>query len=197
MGLLGQKGGGGMSVAYEHVGPWTVADVLALGENTHQRVELVEGTLMMSPAPSVPHQRASRRLAALLEQAATEAEAGLEVLEAVNVLMPDGLLIPDLVVADAATAAEAGVTLDNAAVVLVVEIASPATRLADRKLKPALYAAAGIEHYWRLDLEPAPTLYTGVRNGAGYRDTATFLPGRTAQITEPFPLAFDPAVLTR
>lgn len=186
-----------MNVAREHVGLWTVDDVLALGEDTHQRVELVGGTLMMSPAPSVPHQRASHRLAALLEQAATEAEAGLEVLEAVNVLMPDGLLIPDLVVADAAATAEAGFALDNAAVVLIVEIASPATRLTNRELKPALYAAAGVEHYWRLDLEPAPTLYTGVRNGAGYRDTATFLPGRKARITEPFPLAFDPAVLSR
>ncbi|MGR6998893.1 Uma2 family endonuclease [Yinghuangia aomiensis] len=41
-------------------------------------------------------------------------------------------------------------------VVLVVEIASPSTRVADRKMKPSLYAAAGIPHYWRLELEPCP-----------------------------------------
>ncbi|MEU6161294.1 Uma2 family endonuclease [Streptomyces sp. NPDC047130] len=186
-----------MSVAYDHVGPWTVDDVLALGEDTHQRVELVGGALLMSPAPSVPHQRASRRLAALLERAADEAGADVEVLEAVNISVPDGLLIPDLVVADAEAAGEAGVVLNNAAVLLVVEIASPATRLTDRKLKPALYAAAGIEHYWRVDLEPAPTLHTAVRNGSGYRDLATVLPGQTVRIDEPFPLTIDPARLAR
>ncbi|MEV6210743.1 Uma2 family endonuclease [Kitasatospora sp. NPDC051914] len=39
---------------------------------------------------------------------------------------------------------------------VAVEIASPSTRVTDRKMKPALYAAAGIEHYWRLELDPAP-----------------------------------------
>ncbi|MFB8271836.1 Uma2 family endonuclease [Streptomyces sp. NPDC055955] len=38
----------------------------------------------------------------------------------------------------------------------VVEIASPSTRVTDRTLKPSLYAAAGIEHYRRIELKPAP-----------------------------------------
>ena len=186
-----------MSLAYDHVGSWTLDDVLALGEDTQQRLELVGGTLLMSPAPSVPHQRASRRLAALLEAAADAAGTDVEVLEAVNVVVPDGLLIPDLVVVDTTVAADAGVTLDSAGVLLVVEIASPATRATDRKFKPALYAAAGIPSYWRLDLAPAPTLYIGQRQVGGYREDQVILAGRAATIDTPFPLTIDPARLSR
>ncbi|MFH8586485.1 hypothetical protein ACH4GP_19095 [Streptomyces celluloflavus] len=58
-----------MSVApAEHQGPWTIDDVLALPEDARSRIELVGGSLVMSPSPGIPHQRASRRLAALLEQ---------------------------------------------------------------------------------------------------------------------------------
>ncbi|MFB8219652.1 hypothetical protein [Streptomyces anulatus] len=39
-----------MSVAHSHIGPWTLADVLALPDDPAQRVELVGGQLMMSPA---------------------------------------------------------------------------------------------------------------------------------------------------
>ncbi|WP_159400651.1 hypothetical protein [Streptomyces sp. XY431] len=54
----------------------------------------------MSPNPGVPHQRAGLRPAMLLGLAVDNAEAPFEVLEAVNVVVPDGLLIRDLVVAD-------------------------------------------------------------------------------------------------
>lgn len=186
-----------MSVAYDHIGSWTLSDVLAMGEDTHQRVELVGGALLMSPAPTVPHQRASRRLASLLDAAAAAAGADVEVLEAVNVVVPDGLLIPDLVVVEADVAANAGVTLDGGGVLLVVEIVSPSTRTTDRKFKPALYAAAGIPSYWRLELEPAPTLYVGRRQAGGYSEDMTVLAGANATIAEPFPFTIDPAALSR
>ncbi|MGA4539142.1 Uma2 family endonuclease [Uniformispora flossi] len=180
--------------AAEHHGPWTLDDVLALPEDPRNRIELVGGALLMSPSPGVPHQRAGHRLHLLLDAAIEAASAPLEVLDAVNVVIPDGLLIPDLVVADEEAAAAAGATLHAADVVLVVEIASPSTRVADRKMKPALYAAAGIPHYWRLELEPAPRLYLGSLDRGTYADRLVQA-GETTAATEPFAFDIDPARL--
>jgi Uma2 family endonuclease len=187
-----------VSVAAEgHIGPWTVTDVLALPEDAKNRIELVGGSLVVSPSPGIAHQRASRRLAALLQEAADAAGQPLEVLEAVNMVVPDGMLIPDIVVADADATAAAGLSIDAHDVLLVVEIASPSTRVTDRKMKPALYATAGIPHYWRLELEPAPRLYCGTRHGSsGYMDLS-LTAGQVTDITEPFPLSVDPARLLR
>lgn len=186
-----------MSVAYSHAGPWTLDDVLALPEDTTQRVELVGGQLMMSPAPGLPHQRASHRLHNLLEQAAETAGADVEIFEGINVIVPDGLLIPDLAIIDAAAAEESGVAVPAHDVLAVVEIASPSTRVTDRKLKPALYAAAGIAHYWRIELEPAPRLLIGRLQNGSYVDQPPLLAGAVAHVDEPFPIAFDPGSLTR
>ncbi|MEW2577516.1 Uma2 family endonuclease [Streptomyces syringium] len=169
-------------------GPWTREAVLALPEDSHHRVELVGGALMMSPRAGVPHRRACKRLAALLAGAAAAAGAPVEVLEAVNVVVPDGLLIPDIAVVDAEAAASAGLTVDTHDVLVVIEIASA--------MKPALCAAAGIPHYWRLELEPAPRLYLGHLERGTYTDRLVQA-GETTRLERPFPLDFDPARLVR
>ncbi|MFI1825232.1 Uma2 family endonuclease [Streptomyces sp. NPDC020412] len=93
-----------------HHGPWTVADVLALPEDRSVRYELLGESLVMSPAPGLRHQRASYRLHVALDAAAQAADAPVEVLEAVNVTLPSGLVVPDIVVADAGATAEAAVS---------------------------------------------------------------------------------------
>ncbi|MCT6782264.1 Uma2 family endonuclease [Streptomyces sp. CS7] len=182
-----------MSVAHSRAGPWTLTDVLALPEDPAQRVELVGGQLMMSPAPGLAHQRASHRLHNLLETSAATVAADVEVFEAINIVVPDGLLIPDLVVIDAMASAEV-TAVPAQDVLLVVEIASPSTRVTDRKLKPPLYEAAGIRHYWRIELDPAPRLLAGDLHAGAYAETE-HLAGAPARIEDPFPIAFDPAVL--
>jgi len=179
-----------MSVATDHAGPWTVQDVLALADDgTHTRHELIDGQLIVSPAPGYPHQRASRRLAALLDQAAVASGAAVEVFEAVNVVTPSGLVIPDIAVAYADAARSAELSLPASAMAAVVEIVSPATRRIDRLVKPGVYAEAGIPTYWRVELHPAPalTVFTLDLDRACYAEADTLTSPGVHQVQTPFP----------
>ncbi|MGH3911185.1 MAG: Uma2 family endonuclease, partial [Pseudonocardiaceae bacterium] len=111
---------------FEHVGPWTEEDFLALPVD--RRIELLDGALLVSPSARFGHQRLSFRLAIALDAAVP---AGLEVLEAINVRVGSGkILIPDLAVV---AVPGLDVTVCEAAdVVLVVEITSPGNALVDR-----------------------------------------------------------------
>ncbi|MFD8079130.1 Uma2 family endonuclease [Streptomyces sp. NPDC059718] len=187
-----------MSVAtIDHTGPWTVADVLALPEDRRVRYELLGESLVMSPAPGLRHQRVSFRLHTALEAAARAAGAKVEVLEAINVVLPSGLVVPDIVVADAAATATDGVSIDAEAVLLVVELVSPGNKTMDRRLKPLLYAEAGIPSYWRVELDPAPQLVITEFEGGRYVERATALPGAVTRTESPFPFEIDPAGLAR
>ncbi|WP_282697193.1 Uma2 family endonuclease [Streptomyces sp. CC208A] len=187
-----------MSVAHDpHYGPWTVEEVLALGEDRGERRELMGEALLMSPAPGTKHQRASSRLWHLLDTAVQAAGAPAEVLEAVNLVLPDGLFIPDIVVVEAAAAAEDPITYDAEAALLVVEIVSPSSsgRRTDRLLKPPYYAEAGIEHLWRLELEPVPALVVSELRDGHYVERFVAEAGRETAVDAPFPLKVDPGAL--
>jgi Uma2 family endonuclease len=109
----------------DHPGPWTEEEFLALPAQG-QRHELLDGSLLVTPAPGSDHQRAARRLANLLEAAAPD---GWTVVEAVNVrVAPSRILIPDVVVSG-----RAGDTLvyDAVDVALVAEVVSPSTVATD------------------------------------------------------------------
>jgi Uma2 family endonuclease len=186
-----------MSVATEHIGPWTVADVLALDDDGggHTRHELVDGQLIVSPAPGYPHQRASRRLAALLDKAATAGGAAVEVFEAVNVITPSGLVIPDIAMVHSAAARDAELSLPATAVAAVVEIVSLATRRIDRLVKPGVYAEAGVPTYWRLELHPASALIVYALDSGHYREVDSLAGPQTHQVGTPFPVTVSLAEL--
>ena len=70
------------------------------------------------------------------------------------------LFIPDVLVTtfEAARRRSGGFTADE--VVLVVEIVSPGSQSMDRVLKPALYAKAGIPHFWLIETDGDITVHT-------------------------------------
>lgn len=111
------------------------------------RWELVGGAMVVTPSPALPHQRASRRLQRQLEDAAGP---GYEVFAAPTDLdLPTvDRVVPDLVVVERGRTG-AQLTLP---VMLVVEIVSRGSTRHDRVTKRAVYADAGIPHYWLVDL---------------------------------------------
>jgi len=170
-----------------HPRPWTLEEVLALPEDNGQRVELVDGTLVVSPSPTPTHQRILQRLqVALLGAVPPE----LELLPAVNVVLNGGrLLIPDLVVTNAPGHTNLYFTGDQ--IVVATEILSPSTRAYDRVLKRQLYAEAGIAFYLVVDPAPATPSATLLRlDGDDYREAARSADG-LLRIEWPFPVEVD------
>lgn len=171
---------------FTHPEPWTEEDFLALPVD--QRVELLDGSLLVSPASSGLHQWLSFQLCMILNAAAP---VGLRALEAVNVCVAPGrILIPDVCILSDPDLSQ--VVYPAADVRLVVEITSPGNLTTDRAIKPQLYAQAGIVHYLRIELQrDEPTALVFTLGGERYVETGRVASGETTHLHEPFPVSFD------
>ncbi len=173
-----------------HPGPWTEQEFLDLPVD--RRIELLDGSLLVSPAGSYLHQWLSFQLCACLNAAAPP---GFRVFEAVNVrVAPGKILIPDIAVLTAPDMS--AVIADAAAVRLVVEVTSPSNAYVDRGVKPPLYAAAGIPHYLRIELTSSEAVaFVFELEGDRYVQRAQVAHGQETVLTAPFPARFDLAAL--
>jgi Uma2 family endonuclease len=129
---------------------YTVEDIFKLPEDA-PRVELSDGVLSVVPSPNGGHQKINWRLVAWLDRHAPDE---LEALFAVGVVTGyRNTLEPDAVLLRRPVDYEHHF-YEPSQVVLAVEIVSPGTKRRDRLEKPALYAAAGIPHFWRIEQNP-------------------------------------------
>jgi Uma2 family endonuclease len=125
--------------------PFTVEDLDRMPDDGH-RYELIDGMLIVSPAPNLGHQRVVVVLSTLLERACPEDQV---VFAGVGLRMAENsALEPDVVVAYVADAA--GVRLARPPL-LVAEVLSPYSVLRDLNLKKAAYERFGIRSYWVID----------------------------------------------
>lgn len=127
-------------------GEWTVADLLASPDDG-QRYEILDGILLVTPAPVPRHQRALLRVAMLLGAACSP---DYEVFVAPLDWQPDNItsLQPDILVVRRDLVGEKNI---SAAPILVVEVASPGTARIDRTVKLSRYADGGVAQYWIVD----------------------------------------------
>ena len=118
---------------------WTVSD-LAHTPDDGLRYELVDGVLLVSPAPSNRHQIVVGELFALLRSACPP---HVRVMLAPTDYQPTRRrsLQPDLLVA---RRSDVGDDPIGAPLVLAVEVLSPSTRSVDLLLKHGIYAESGV-----------------------------------------------------
>jgi Uma2 family endonuclease len=136
---------------------WTTDDLDALPEDGLRR-ELLDGVLLVSPSPTDIHQIIAARLMVALEQSCPP---DLQVTQSVEVrISPRRSFIPDVLVATDEAARRRARHYAPHEVILVIEIVSPTSQSMDRITKPALYAAAGIPYYWRIETDGGITVHT-------------------------------------
>jgi Uma2 family endonuclease len=185
--------------------PFTVDSLFDLPDSD-LRYEVLEGQLVVSPAPEPKHNRAADRLQT---QFNLLLPPDFEAITNTAIRMPNGDgPIPDLLVTSVdAEEYSRGIPADF--VHTVVEVVSPSNSSDDRLKKPALYATAGIPCYWRVELKPwsehlgpVPAIVVRLLGEDGDWHTtlhpagkATLLPLAIGRGPDLLPVELDPATL--
>jgi len=133
----------------------TVADLDACPEDNN-RYELIEGELLVSRAPGIPHQRIVLNLEIILSNYLREHPIGILVPGAGAIFSDYDAVIPDLAFVrnerwdQVVTGEKFTGALD-----LVIEVTSPGTenRRRDLLVKRQLYGKYGVQEYWVVDSE--------------------------------------------
>lgn len=175
---------------HTHLHPLTYDEVRQFPDDGY-RYELVDGELLVTPAPNTAHQRAVTQLTVLIAQAVPE--------ELETLVGPVDWYVrattyfePDLVVVRRDAAADGQRLLDPP--VLVVEVLSPSTRYRDVGLKLRAYEDAGLGWYWVVD--PAEPRLTVHRLVEGRFVPQASVAGDERYVAEaPFPVEVTPSAL--
>ncbi len=161
-----------------------------------KRYELLDGELLMVPAPKVTHQRNSRDIGLHLVMFVDEKELGEVFLAPTDVVLSETDVVqPDILFVSKERSYI--VTEDNirGAPDLVVEVLSPSTAQRDRTLKRTLYALHGIPEYWQADTDAKNVLVLTLEDGEykvagiygeGQTLVSPLLPGFTLEIDRIF-----------
>jgi len=165
---------------------WTTADyfrMAAAGLFEGRRVELIEGEVIRVAAQATPHRAAITTISRLL-LAAFDPGANWVVIQGTLVLPPRSAPDPDFHV----LAAPVGTPDDKLPRPLLLIEVSDSTYKRDSGSKLRLYARAGIDDYWivnlserRVEVYRRPENLTGHRSGWGYADVQFFGIGQKVQ----------------
>jgi Uma2 family endonuclease len=132
---------------------WTAARVRELPDDG-RRYEVVDGELLVTPAPRLPHQEAVFRLARLLDDYVRRLGAAHVFNSPADIEFdPHTLVQPDVFVVPSVDGRRPRTWSDISQLLLAVEVLSPSTARADRTVKRRRYQRAGVPEYWIVDLD--------------------------------------------
>ena len=142
----------GMPASQRH---WTPDEVRALMDESHPapRYELIDGELLVTPAPGPPHQMMVGALHVILRAYVNAHELGMVFLAPADLeLRPRQITQPDIFVVPPGTRPGRrwrGVR----ALRLAVEVLSEGSRRHDRVTKRRHYQSVGVAEYWIVDID--------------------------------------------
>lgn len=139
-----------MSPAHAAAELLTVEDYRATPEGS--RYQLIEGDLIMAPAPNMFHQSIAGRVYRLLADFVERRSLGQVYFAPCDVFLSEH----DVVQSDVLFVANANLGIlqedgVHGAPDLVIEVLSPATAQLDKKSKRRIYARAGVKELWLVD----------------------------------------------
>ena len=134
---------------------WAEAEVRRLideSPSSTPRLELVDGDLLVTPAPGRVHQRVVLELAKLLDAFVRDNSLGELCLSPSDVrLSPELIVQPDLFVVGAVNGRRPRASDPITELLLAIEVISPASARFDRVAKRRAYQAARVPEYWIAD----------------------------------------------
>ena len=156
----------------------------AVGEHDALRVEFLNGDIVMTPARSPHHQIIATNLLLLMGHFAMQNGLGLVLPAPLDVVLAKEAQIaqPDLVfIAKARAPKLVSRSAITGAPDLVLEIISPSTARADRKIKLPLYARHGVAEFWLVDPEDQ-SVEVFILDGETYRVAGIYLAGDVIKV---------------
>ncbi len=137
-----------MGMPATHPERYSAADVLAMPEQPGKTIEVIDGELFVSPAPTWGHQRVAGSLYKALSIFADAQPIGIVQYSPADIIpAPDTLVQPDVFVVPFIDGRSPTAWSDVKTLLLAIEVLSPSTERRDRVVKRHLYARMGCE-YW-------------------------------------------------
>jgi Uma2 family endonuclease len=175
------------TAAVAEYGPHTIDDYFALGGDTDQSYELINGWIVVKGSPTPLHNFVQFKLMTALEKLLPP---GYRLNSDVDVTMADRhqCLRPDVII----TTEQQAISMDPVPaneILLAVEIISPSSQQTDRVTKPRIYAAAGVQTYWLV--ETGPFAITEFRLVGRWYEEVQRVTGDEIVVGQPFDLKVD------
>ena len=170
--------------------PLTRVDLEDLPTDDGHRYELIDGVLIVSPGPQLPHQDIVGNLYLLL-RAGCPKHLKVVLAPFAVAISDDTELQPDLLVAPREQFTRKELP---GAPLLAIEVLSPSTRRVDQLLKRDRLQQAGCASYWLVDPDEPSLLALELRDGT-YVEVARVSGDEVWQAQIPFPLTLVPNLL--